>query len=454
MATTGYISMDTLGELYRSGEVDTVIMAFTDMQGRLIGKRVAARHFLDNISHHGAECCNYLLAVDVENNTVQGYEFSSWDTGYGDMVMVPDMATLRMVPWIPGSVMVTTDLQSTSHEDVAQSPRSILKAQLAKLEERGLQAYVGTELEFIVFDESYRGAYAKGYRDLQASTDYNVDYDLLASNRVEPLLRTIRNQMDSAGMYCEGVKGECNFGQQEIAFLYDKVLTTCDNHSIYKAGAKMIADEFGKAITFMAKYDLREGNSCHIHMSLRGADGSLVFADDEDSMGMSAMFKSFLAGQIKYLRELTLFYAPQINSYKRFVEGSFAPTAIAWGLDNRTLSFRVVGHGAGMRVENRVPGGDVNPYLATAAMIAAGLAGIDEGLELEPISTGNGYISDKPRVPSTMREAAALFEGSALARGAFGRAVVDHYTHYARTEIHAFESIVTEWERARGFERL
>ena len=454
MATTGYISMETLAQLHQAGEIDTVIMAFTDMQGRLIGKRVAARHFLENISHHGAECCNYLLAVDVENNTIQGYEFSSWDTGYGDMVMVPDMSTLRMTPWLPGSVMVTTDLQSTSHTDVVQSPRSILKAQIDRLAAKGLEAFVGTELEFIVFDDSYRKAFKKGYRGLKTSTDYNVDYDLLASTRVEPLLRTIRNQMDQAGMYCEGVKGECNLGQQEIAFLYDRVLRTCDNHSIYKSGAKMIADEFGKSITFMAKYDQREGNSCHIHMSLRGTDGSLVFADDSDPMGMSDTFKSFLAGQLAYLREFTLFYAPQINSYKRYVEGSFAPTAIAWGMDNRTLSFRVVGHGAGMRVENRVPGGDVNPYLATAAMIAAGLAGIEQKLTLEEMTTGNGYVSDKPRVPSTMREAAELFENSSLAREVFGDAVVNHYVHYARTEIHAFESVVTEWERERGFERL
>lgn len=454
MATTGYISMETLAQLHQAGEIDTVIMAFTDMQGRLIGKRVAARHFLENISHHGAECCNYLLAVDVENNTVQGYEFSSWDTGYGDMVMVPDMSTLRMTPWLPGSVMVTTDLQSTSHTDVVQSPRSILKAQIDRLAAKGLEAFVGTELEFIVFDDDYRKAFKKGYRGLKTSTDYNVDYDLLASTRVEPLLRTIRNHMDQAGMYCEGVKGECNLGQQEIAFLYDRVLRTCDNHSIYKSGAKMIADEFGKSITFMAKYDQREGNSCHIHMSLRGTDGSLVFADDSDPMGMSDTFKSFLAGQLAYLREFTLFYAPQINSYKRYVEGSFAPTAIAWGMDNRTLSFRVVGHGAGMRVENRVPGGDVNPYLATAAMIAAGLAGIEQKLTLEEMTTGNGYVSDKPRVPSTMREAAELFENSSLAREVFGDAVVNHYVHYARTEIHAFESVVTEWERERGFERL
>ena len=454
MATTGYISRDDLVRLYDSGEVDTVVMAFTDMQGRLIGKRVAARHFLENISHHGAECCNYLLAVDVENNTIQGYEFSSWDTGYGDMVMVPDMTTLRMAPWLPGSVIVTTDLETTAHSDVDQSPRAILKTQIAKLEAMGLEAFVGTELEFIVFDDSFRDAFQRGYRDLHPSTDYNVDYDLLASTRVEPLLRDIRNKMDQAGMYCEGVKGECNFGQQEIAFLYDTVLRTCDNHSIYKAGAKMIADQHGKSLTFMAKYNEREGNSCHIHMSLRGTDGSLVFADDSAPRGMSELFTQFLAGQIAHLRELTLLYAPQINSYKRYVEGSFAPTAIAWGEDNRTLSFRVVGKGAGMRVENRVPGGDVNPYLATAAMIAAGISGIENKMSLEEITLGNGYAADKPRVPTTMREAADLFDKSELARQAFGDTVVNHYTHYARTEIRAFESAVTEWERIRGFERL
>lgn len=454
MATTGFIDTKTLTELFEAGEVDTVVMAFTDMQGRLIGKRVAARHFLENVSHHGAECCNYLLAVDIENNTIQGYSHASWDTGYGDMVMVPDMSTLRMAPWLPGSVMVTCDLQSTEHEEVGPSPRGILKRQIARLAEMGLTAHVGTELEFIVFDNSYREAFAMGYRGLTPSTDYNIDYDLLASTRVEPLLREIRNQMDAAGMYCEGVKGECNYGQQEIAFLYDDVLRTCDNHSIYKAGAKMIADDFGQSLTFMAKYNEREGNSCHIHMSLRGTDGSMAFADDKDPRGMSELFKHFIAGQIAYMRELSLFYAPQINSYKRYVEGSFAPTAIGWGLDNRTIALRVVGRGKAMRVENRVPGGDVNPYLATSAMIAAGIAGIEQKLPLEEISEGNGYISDKPRVPSTMVQATELFAESALARSAFGDDIVDHYVHYAHTEIAQFNAVVTEWERVRGFERL
>jgi glutamine synthetase len=453
MATTGYISLDQLKSLYSAGEIDTVIMAFTDMQGRLIGKRVAARHFLDNIADHGAECCNYLLAVDIENNTIQGYEISSWDTGYADMAMIPDMKTMRMAPWLPGSVIVTTDLHTTSHEVIPQSPRSILKEQVARLEKHGMKAYVGTELEFIVFDDTFRDAWAKGYRDLKPSTDYNVDYDLLASTRVEPMLREIRNSMDQAGMYCEGVKGECNLGQQEIAFLYDEVITTCDNHGIYKSGAKMIADKHGKSLTFMAKYNEREGNSCHIHMSFRGLDGSAVFADKSDPRGMSKTFKHFLAGQIHLMREFTLLYAPQINSYKRYVEGSFAPTAVAWGIDNRTVALRVVGQGHGMRVENRVPGGDVNQYLATAAMIAAGIYGIENELELDEITTGNGYASNKPHVPATMREALDLFKNSKAARRAFGDAVVDHYVHYAKTEIHAFDSSVTEWERVRGFER-
>jgi len=440
--------------MFDAGEIDTVVMAFTDMQGRLVGKRITARHFLENVSHHGSECCTYLLTVDVENNTVQGYEFTSWNSGYGDMVMVPDMSTLRVAPWLPGSVIVTTDLRSASDAEIAQSPRSILKAQIARLANLGFEAFVGTELEFIVFDDSYRDAFAQGYKQLTPSADYNVDYDLLASTRIEPLLRDIRNSMDQAGMYCEGVKGECNFGQQEISFLFDTALRTCDNHSVFKSGAKMIADAHGKSLTFMSKFNERDGNSCHIHLSLRGADGSAVFADESDPRGMSPLFKSFLAGQLAHTSELTLLYAPQINSYKRFVEGSFAPTAIAWGLDNRTLSFRVVGRGSGMRVENRVPGGDVNPYLATAAMIAAGISGIEQGLSLEDVTEGNGYTADKPRVATSLRESAELFERSDFAREAFGGDVVDHYVTYARTEIRAFERAITDWERIRGFERL
>ncbi len=451
---TGNLSLEELYQQMDDGLIDTVIVAFTDMQGRLVGKRVAARLFRDEIAGHGAEACNYLLAVDVEMNTVAGYSMSSWERGYGDMALIPDLDTLRSAPWLPGTAIVTADLEWLDGAPVVQSPRQILQAQIARLAEKGLVPFVGTELEFIVFDDSYRDAWAKGYRGLTPASDYNIDYALLASTRMEPLLRDIRNSMDGAGMYCEGVKGECNFGQQEIAFRYAHALTTCDNHSIYKNGAKEIADRHGKALTFMAKYNEREGNSCHIHLSVRDTKGEAVMADSSRPHGFSKLMEHFLAGQLAAMRELSLFFAPNINSYKRYADGSFAPTAVAWGLDNRTCSLRVVGRGQSLRFENRVPGGDVNQYLATAAMIAAGLHGIENELELEPLLEGNAYESDKPRVPSNLRDAAALFGGSDIARSAFGDEVVEHYLNNARVELAAFESAVTDWERVRGFERF
>ena len=451
---TGMLTVPELQKLVDSGEIDTVIISFTDIQGRLVGKRMSARLFVEDAIDHGAECCNYLLAVDVENNTVPGYEFSSWEKGYNDMAIIPDMATLRIVPWIPHTAMVIADLQTTDHVPVPIAPRSLLNAQIDRLKKMDLVPYVGTELEFIVFDDSFRDAWAKGYDNLRPSTDYNVDYDLLASNRVEPLLHDIRVSMDKAGLYCEGVKGECNLGQQEIAFRYDTALITCDNHSVYKSGAKMIADNHGKSLTFMAKFNEREGNSCHIHISLRDSKGNPVFADKNAENGMSDMFRHFLAGQIALMREFTLLFAPNINSYKRFAFGSFAPTAIAWGHDNRTLSLRVVGHGHGMRVEHRVPGGDVNQYLAVAGLVAAGIHGIENKLELEDQTVGNGYEADKPHVPTTLHEAADLFENSKAARAIFGDEVVNHLVNAARVEIRAFDSAITDWERVRGFERL
>jgi len=451
---TGYLTLDELTAKVTTGEIDTVVVAFTDMQGRLVGKRVAARLFLEDVAAHGSECCNYLLAVDVEMNTVDGYAMSSWDRGYGDMVMTPDMATLRLAPWLPGSALVTADLNWLDGTPVVASPRQILQAQVARLAERGLVPFVGTELEFIVFDNTFRDAWNRGYRGLTPSTDYNVDYDLLASTRLEPMLREIRNSMDGAGMYCEGVKGECNLGHQEIAFRYDTAVTTCDNHSIYKSGSKIIAERHEKSLTFMAKFNEREGNSCHIHLSLRSDSGEPVFADKDAEHGMSTMFRHFLAGQIAAMKELSLFLAPNVNSYKRYVEGSFAPTAIAWGIDNRTCALRVVGHGHALRVENRVPGGDVNQYLAVAAMIAAGLHGIDNKLELEDITEGNAYTADKVRVPTNLRDAATLFSASTIARDAFGPEVVEHYANNARIEIAAYDAAVTDWERVRGFERL
>ncbi|MGP9694160.1 glutamine synthetase family protein [Brachybacterium sp. AOP25-B2-12] len=455
MATpTGFLSLEQLESGVRDGEIDTVVLAVTDMQGRLVGKRIAARHFLESVVEHGAECCNYLLAVDVDMNTVDGYAISSWETGYGDMAMVPDLPTLRAIPWIEGTVMVTADLTSLEGDPIEPSPRQVLRRQRERLAERGWEALAATELEFLVFDETYREAWRKGYRELVPASDYNIDYALHASTRMEPLLRDIRRSMDGAGMYCEGVKGECNLGQQEIGFLYDEAERTCDNHSIYRSGAKEIADAHGQAITFMAKYDQREGNSCHVHMSLRGTDGTPVFADPAGGGGRSPVMDHFMAGLLSVMREFTLLFAPTINSYKRYQAGSFAPTTVAWGLDNRSCAVRVVGHGASLRFENRVPGGDVNQYLAIAGMIAAGLHGVEHELELEDALAGNGYTSDKPRVPSTLREAADLFEASTVARAAFGDAVVDHYVHAARVEIEAFDAAVTDWERVRGFERL
>ena len=413
----GLVSQAELESLVADGEIDTVIVAFCDMQGRLTGKRVSARLFVEDVAEHGAECCNYLLAVDVDMNTVDGYAISSWETGYGDMVMTPDFTTLRLLPWLPGTALVMADLSWTDGRPVtAGAPQHPQPPDRPARRSISLVPYVGTELEFMVFDIGYRQAWAAGYRGLTPATDYNVDYAMHASTRMEPLLRDIRLGMEGAGMYCEGVKGECNLGQQEIAFRYDHARTTCDNHTIYKNGAKEIADQHGKSLTFMAKFDEREGNSCHIHISLRGDDGSAVFADSDDDLGMSPMFRSFIAGQLATLRELTLFYAPNINSYKRFALGSFAPTAIAWGMDNRTCALRVVGHGHGMRVECRAPGGDVNQYLAVSALIAGGLHGIEQELELPEALEGNAYTSGADCLPTTLAEAAELFDKSEIAR--------------------------------------
>jgi glutamine synthetase len=434
-------------------QIDTVLIALTDMQGRLQGKRCTARHFLDEVVEHAAEACNYLLAVDVDMNTVDGYAMSSWERGYGDFVLRPDLATLRRVPWYEATALVLCDAQWADGSPVAASPRQVLRRQLDRLAERGLTAHVGTELEFLVFADSFDAAWRQGYRELEPANRYNVDYSLMGTGRVEPLLRAIRNGMAGAGMIVESAKGECNLGQHEIAFRYADALTTCDNHSIYKTGAKEIADQAGMSLTFMAKYDRREGNSCHIHLSLRDEDGEPVLSGD-GRHGFSPLMEHFLAGQLACLRELTYLLAPNVNSYKRFVAGSFAPTAVAWGLDNRTCALRVVGHGPSLRVENRVPGGDVNPYLAVAALIAAGLHGIEHELTLPAPFVGNAYASDAPRVPSTLREATQLLADSPVARAAFGADVVEHYHNAARVELAAFDAAVTDWERHRGFERL
>jgi glutamine synthetase len=433
-----------------AGRIDTVLLCLTDMQGRLQGKRMHAGFFVDEVVAHGAEACNYLLAVDVEMNTVDGYAMSSWDSGYGDFMLTPDLDTLMTVPWQEGTAVCLADVRRHDGTDVVASPRQVLRRQLARLAERGWMANAGSELEFIVFEDSYEQAWDRGYTGMTPANRYNVDYSMLGTARVEPLIRRIRNTMAGAGMRVEDSKGECNFGQHEINFHYADALTTADRHVVFKNGAKEIAAQMDRSITFMAKYDAREGNSCHLHLSIADSETSEnVFARDD------ATFDAFLAGAIAHLRELTLFLAPNINSYKRYAAGSFAPTAVAWGNDNRTCAFRVVGHGPGRRLECRVPGGDVNPYLALAALIAAGLDGVDRGLPLEPAYEGNAYASeDKPRVPATLRDARELFARSEVAQGAFGQEVVDHYLNMADVELAAYDGAVTDWERVRGFERL
>jgi glutamine synthetase len=448
------LTVAQLSEAVESGEIDTVIVAFTDMQGRLQGKRIHARFFLDEVLAHGTEGCNYLLAVDVEMNTVDGYAISSWERGYGDMFFDLDLSTLRRVPWLPATAMLQCDLAWLDGTPVRPSPRQVLKAQLQRAEQAGFTVFAGTELEFLVFNDSYERAGELGYTKLTPANQYNIDYSILGTTRIEPLLRAIRNGMYGAGMVVESAKGECNLGQHEIAFRYAEALVTADNHSVYKNGAKEIAAEHGKSVTFMAKYDQREGSSSHIHMSLRGTDGALSFVDESRAGGQSVIFDQFVAGVLDTLVEFTLWYAPNINSYKRFQAGSFAPTAVAWGRDNRTCAVRVVGHGAGLRLENRVPGADVNPYLALAAMVAGGLHGIEQQLELPAACDGNAYTAGYPHVPSTLAQARGTFAGSALARAAFGQDVVEHYLNYADVELAAFNAAVTDWERVRGFERL
>ncbi len=440
--------MLTLEELRDDTSLDTVIMAFTDMQGRLLGKRLHRDFFLEQVDHgHGTEGCNYLLALDMEMDPIPGYEIASWERGYGDFELAPDLATLRRLPWLEATALVLCDVLWGDESPVRPSPRQVLRAQLERATSLGFQVMVGSELEFYLLRETYEEAHRKGYRDLTPSVPYILDYHILASTYDEPLLRQIRNGMQGAGIRVETSKGEAWPGQQEINFRFDDALTMADNHVVYKNGAKEIANANGCSITFMAKpFESWIGNSCHIHASLF-RDGEPAFRDDP------VLFDRFLAGLIACFKELAIFLAPTINSYKRYAAGSWAPTTLAWGQDNRTCGFRLVGRGASRRVETRIPGGDVNPYLAFAAMIAAGLHGIENELELPPGLEGNAYESDAERFPSSLREAILALELGTMARAAFGDQVVDHYLNYAYTEQALFDKVVTDWERMRLFER-
>jgi glutamine synthetase len=440
--------LEELKSEVESGAIDTVVVAFTDMQGRLMGKRLHGEFFLEgDVAEQGVEGCNYLLALDMEMDPTPGYGIASWERGYGDFGLMPDMATLRRIPWLEATALVLCDVVWHDGSPVNPSPRQVLKRQVERAAELGYTAKFGSELEFYLLKESYEEAHAKHYRGLTPSVPYILDYHILATTYDEPLIRQIRNGMQGAGIRVETSKGEAWPGQQEINFRFDDAVTMADNHTIYKNGAKEIAHLNGQSITFMAKPDHTWiGNSCHIHSSL-WRDGESAFAGESD------VFKQYLAGQIASLKELAIFMAPTINSYKRFAAGSWAPTTLAWGHDNRTCGFRIVGHGAGLRAETRIPGGDANPYLAFAALLAAGLNGVEQGLELPPALEGNAYESDAERFPHSLREAIAALESGTMARAALGDDVIDHYLNYARTEQRLFDEAVTCYERERMFER-
>jgi glutamine synthetase len=442
------LMLSELEKAVGDGSIDTVVVAFTDMQGRLMGKRLHGEFFLEGqIAEHGAEGCNYLLALDMEMDPIPGYQIASWERGYGDFSLMPDMATLRHIPWLEATALVLCDVGWHDGTPVNPSPRQVLKRQVERAVELGYEPMFGSELEFYLLKESFEEAHAKHYRDLTPSVPYILDYHILATTFDEPLIRQIRNGMQGAGIPVETSKGEAWPGQQEINFRFAEAVTTADNHTIYKNGAKEIAHLNGCSITFMAKPDHTWiGNSCHIHSSL-WRDAENAFAGESD------VFKHYLAGQIACLRELAVFLAPTINSYKRFAAGSWAPTTLAWGHDNRTCGFRIVGHGGALRAETRIPGGDANPYLAFAALLAAGIYGIENELELPPGLEGNAYESDAERFPHSLREAIDALEKGTMARGALGDDVVDHYLNYARTEQRLFDEVVTCYERERMFER-
>ncbi len=448
------MNLKTLASLIRSGKIDTVLVVAPDVLGRLMGKRFAADYYLKHVASGETHGCNYLLTVNMEMDPMDGFRLASWDKGYGDFAMRPDPATYRLLPWQPGAVMVLCDFHHHSGELVAEAPRSVLRRQLDLLTRKGLSCCIASELEFYLFNQTYSNAFQAGYRDLAPSSDYRIDYHTMQPTRDEALMRTIRKGMIEARVPVECSKGEWGRGQHEINFTYDGLLPMADMHVVFKQGLKEMAEQSGKSATFMAKYSAADaGSSCHIHISL-WKDGRSLFWDAAKKQG-SVLFRQFLGGLMKYSPELCYLYAPTVNSYKRYQSGSWAPTRMAWSGDNRTVGFRVVGHGKSFRIENRMPGADANPYLAFAGMLAAGMAGVEEGLDCGEPYQGNAYIDPKLKaLPSSLREAADLLEGSAIAKTALGKEVVEFYVHTARLEVQAFGNAVTDWEKSRYFERI
>ncbi|HEY2953500.1 MAG TPA: glutamine synthetase family protein [Verrucomicrobiae bacterium] len=448
------MNLPTLRAGIKRGEIDTVIVAVPDVFGRLVGKRFTGTCFLDHVAAHSTHGCNYLLTVNIEMEPMDGFRLANWEKGFGDFELRPDVSTLRPVPWLPATALVLCDLHHDGGKLVAESPRAVLQGQVEALAKRRMKCNIASELEFFLFNTTYHDALVADYRNLTPSSDYRIDYHTMQPARDESLFRALRNQMNAAGVPVESSKGEWGRGQHEINFIYNEPLEMADRHVIFKQGVKEIAAQHARAVTFMAKPSVTEpGNSCHIHTSLT-AGGRNLFWDEKRQAG-TKLFRQFLGGLLKYSRELCYFFAPTINAYKRYQSASWAPTKMAWSMDNRTVGFRVVGEGKSFRIENRMPGADANPYLAFAATLAAGLAGVAEGLDCGAAYEGNAYIdAELASLPKTLRSAAELLDGSVLARKAFGPEVVDFYVHTARLEVGAFDNVVTDWERGRYFERI
>lgn len=435
------------------GEIDTVIVAIPDVFGRLVGKRFTGQFYLQSVAEHGTHGCNYLLTVNIEMDPMDGFKLANWEAGFGDFAMRPDTSSLRILPWQPGAALVICDFMRDSGKYVLEAPRSVLRQQVDLVAKQGYLCKLASELEFYLFNNSYPDAFASGYRNLIPSSDYRIDYHTMQPARDESLFRAVRNQMCAAGVPVESSKGEWGRGQHEVNFIYGDPIAVGDMHTVFKQGIKEIAAQQGRSITFMAKPSMTEaGNSCHIHCSL-WKDGRNAFPEGKD--GHSKLFRQFLGGLLKYSPELSYFFAPTINAYKRYQPGSWAPTKMAWSHDNRTVGFRVVGHGNGLRIENRMPGADANPYLAFAATMAAGMAGVRENLDCGDDYRGNAYVDTTLKaLPSSLQESIDLLRNSKLAREAFGEDVVEFYVHTGALEVQAFNNSVTDWEKIRYFERI
>ncbi len=448
------MNLPTLKAKVSRNEIDTILVVFPDVFGRLVGKRMTGRYFLEHAIKTGTHACNYLLTLSMEMEPLSGFKLANWEKGFGDFEMRPDFSTLRPLPWQPGAAMIICDLHHHGGQLVEEAPRSVLRRQLAVLADQDLVCKIAGELEFFLFNDTYPAAFAANYVGLTPASDYRIDYHTLQPARDEAIFRAMRNGMDAAGVPVESSKGEWGKGQHEVNFIYDEPLAMADRQLVFKQGAKEIAQQNGKSITFMSKIAAAEvGSSCHIHQSI-WRRGKSLFWDAKKRRG-SAFFRQFLGGLMKYSPELSYFYAPTINSYKRYQSASWAPTKMAWAYDNRTVGFRVVGEGNSFRLENRMPGADANPYLAFAAMIAAGLAGVREHLDCGELYEGNAYVDPSlPSLPKSLRDAADLLDGSRMARAAFGDPVIDFHVHTARCEVQAFNDAVTDWERVRYFERI